>query len=122
VFGPRVSVKLELFHAVQRITWTLPKGYPLIGPCTKKLNLVFRKDGDTGEKRKQALVLVLMFSMVLVILVVVMFSMALVVLVFFFHGFGDLVVVMVSIVLVVLVVLVVLKVLVFMMVLVGWCF
>ena len=54
VFGPHVSVKLDLFHAVQRITRTLPKRHPLIGLCTQELRLVFRKDGDTGEKRMYA--------------------------------------------------------------------
>jgi hypothetical protein len=51
VFGSDVAVKLDLFHAIQRITRTLPKKHPLIKQCVKELRLVFRCDGDSGEKR-----------------------------------------------------------------------
>lgn len=51
VFGEGVSVKLDLFHAVQRITNTLHKKHPLVHQCMQDLQLVFRQDGDSGEKR-----------------------------------------------------------------------
>ena len=48
VFGSDVTVKLDLFHAVQRITNTLPKKNLL---TKERIKLVFRKDGDSGDKR-----------------------------------------------------------------------
>ena len=47
-------VKLDLFHAVKRITTTLPKKHPLIHQCTDDLRLVFRRDGDTGKQRMES--------------------------------------------------------------------
>ena len=54
VFGSRVSVKLDLFHATQRITRTLRKRHPLTQQCMEDLRLVFREDGDSGVKRMSA--------------------------------------------------------------------
>lgn len=51
VFGPNIMVKLDLFHAVQRITKTLSKKHTLTRQCVTELRLVFRCDGDSGEKR-----------------------------------------------------------------------
>lgn len=51
VFGTDVSVKLDVFHAVQRITKTLPKRHVLRKQCIQNLRQVFRKDGDSAEKR-----------------------------------------------------------------------
>lgn len=51
VFGKEVLVKLDVFHAVQRITRTLPKRHPLLHHCTERLRLVFRKDGDCVSNR-----------------------------------------------------------------------
>ena len=51
IFGSDVAVKLDLFHAMQRITRTLPKKHPLMKQCVKELRLVFRCDGDSEEKR-----------------------------------------------------------------------
>ena len=51
VFGNNVSVKLDLFHAIQRITKTLPKKHVHTLQCLQDLRLVFRCDGDSGEKR-----------------------------------------------------------------------
>ena len=51
VFGDSVSVKLDLFHAVQRITNTLHKRHPLVQQCMQDLQLVFRQDGDSGVAR-----------------------------------------------------------------------
>ena len=51
VFGPNVTVKLDLFHAVQRITKTIPKKHVHSVQCLQELKLVFRSDGDYGDKR-----------------------------------------------------------------------
>ena len=54
IFGQEIMVKLDLFHAVKRISTTLPKKHPLIHQCTQDLQLVFRKDGDTGKQRTES--------------------------------------------------------------------
>ena len=54
MFGLNVSVKLDLFHAVQRKTRTLSKKHTLTQCCTHELCLVFRCDGDSGKKRVSA--------------------------------------------------------------------
>ena len=46
-----VSVKLDLFHAVQRITRTLYRRHVSAYQCTEDLRLVFREDGDSERKR-----------------------------------------------------------------------
>ena len=51
MFGTGVSVKLDLFHAIQRITKTLRKKNPLLHECLQNLRLVFRQDGDSEKKR-----------------------------------------------------------------------
>ena len=51
IFGPHVSVKLDLFHAVQRITKTIPKKHVHASQFLKELSLVFRSEEDCGDKR-----------------------------------------------------------------------
>ncbi len=51
VLGAHVIVKLDLFHAVQRITKTISKRHPLMQLCMRDLRCIFRSDGDSGEKR-----------------------------------------------------------------------
>ena len=51
VFGLHVSVKLDIFHAVQRITKTISKKHVHASQFLKELSLVFRSDGDCGDKR-----------------------------------------------------------------------
>ena len=51
VFGSGVCVKLDLFHAVQRITKKLPKQHPMVRLCTNDLRLVFRQSTDIGHVR-----------------------------------------------------------------------
>ena len=46
VLGPNVAVKLDLFHAVQRITKTLSKKHGLIQQCMIDLRRVTAKRGD----------------------------------------------------------------------------
>ena len=54
VFGDSISLKLDLFHAVQWITNTLHKRHPLVQQCMQDLQLVFRQDGDSGVTRMAA--------------------------------------------------------------------
>lgn len=51
VFGSNMAVKLDLFHAVQRVTKKLPKKHPMYKLCTDDLRLVFRKSTDLGYTR-----------------------------------------------------------------------
>lgn len=54
VFGPETVVKLDLFHAVQRITKTLSRKHPMYHQCLFRLRQVFREHGDSEEQRKSA--------------------------------------------------------------------
>ena len=51
MFGKNVSVKLDLFHAIQRITKTISKKHPYFYSCIQDLRLVFRSKGDCEERR-----------------------------------------------------------------------
>lgn len=51
VFGSNTAAKLDLFHAVQRITKALRKRHPLHHQCLLDLRQVFRQNGDSGERR-----------------------------------------------------------------------
>ena len=51
IFGPDITVKLDLFHAVQRLTRKLPKKHPMIHLCTNDFRLVFRSPADLGHTR-----------------------------------------------------------------------
>ena len=51
VFGSEMVVKLDLFHAVQRIVKCIPKRHPFAYHCCQAFRLVFRDPSDTGEKR-----------------------------------------------------------------------
>lgn len=50
-FGSGVAVKLDLFHAVQRVTKCLSKKHRHYYSCMKQLKLMFRDDGDVQEIR-----------------------------------------------------------------------
>ena len=52
VFGEETVIKLDLFHAVQRITKTMKKRHPEYHNCVGDLRLVFRKDGDVSQERQ----------------------------------------------------------------------
>lgn len=47
-----VPVKLDLFHAVQRVTNVIPKRNEFSKTFCKEFSLVFRQDGDLGDDRK----------------------------------------------------------------------
>ena len=53
VLGKECLVKLDLFHATQRITRTLCKRCKLVSLCMNDLTLVFRANanGDSGDRR-----------------------------------------------------------------------
>ncbi len=49
--GDKVNVYLDIFHAVQRITKTIPKRHPLCREIMKDVKLLFRQSKDKGEAR-----------------------------------------------------------------------
>lgn len=51
ILGNKVQVKLDVFHAVQRVIQTLSKSHSLYQQCVSELHNVFRKDGDISEIR-----------------------------------------------------------------------
>ena len=51
VFGAHLSVKLDIFHAVKRISDKIPKRHPLRNDCVKHLSMVFRDPQDRGDSR-----------------------------------------------------------------------
>lgn len=46
-----MKIKLDLFHAVQRVTSTLDKRHPLFRSFCDDLRGTFRREGDSGSKR-----------------------------------------------------------------------
>ena len=51
VFGQDCAIKLDLFHAVQRIVRKIPKRHPFHGTFCSELTLAFRQSGDYGTSR-----------------------------------------------------------------------
>ena len=54
MFGANVMIKLDLFHAIQRITKKMPKRHPYYHLCISDLRLVFRRPSDLGRERTQS--------------------------------------------------------------------
>ena len=52
VFGVGLTVKLDIFHAVQRIVKKIPKRHPFSFRCAQAFTLTFRRPHDHGNKRK----------------------------------------------------------------------
>ena len=52
-FGEHVKVKLDVFHAVKRVTSKLSKKHPHFYHCVQDWRLVFRCKGDCGHERKK---------------------------------------------------------------------
>ena len=48
---PNIAVKLDLFHACQRITRTFSRQNALFNDVTKDFVQVFREDDDQGKAR-----------------------------------------------------------------------
>ena len=53
-FGTNVQVKLDIFHAVQRIGLAMSKKHPFHWRCLKDFSQIFREDGDNGDERHKA--------------------------------------------------------------------
>ena len=49
---PDVEVKLDLFHAIQRVIKKIPKGSEFSKRFSKELGLIFRANGDCDEVRQ----------------------------------------------------------------------
>jgi hypothetical protein len=54
VFGEQVRVYFDLFHAIKRITDSIPKRHPLRQECVNELIRVFRDPTDLGKVRQKA--------------------------------------------------------------------
>lgn len=54
LLGAHVTVKLDLFHGVQRISRTVSMKYKLRPNCLQDLTLVFRAEGDIEKHRSCA--------------------------------------------------------------------
>lgn len=52
VFGDAV-VKLDIFHAVQRIARKIPKHHPFSSECLNDFKMVYRSPTDIAKQRKQ---------------------------------------------------------------------
>ena len=51
MFGTELCVRLDVFHAVKRISDKISKRHPLRHDCMKDLSVVFRHPSDRGESR-----------------------------------------------------------------------
>ena len=51
VFGSELAVKLDIFHAFQRISTKISKRHPFHSKCLQDLRLMFRDPSDLGETR-----------------------------------------------------------------------
>lgn len=51
IFGEHLQVKLDIFHAVQRVTSKLSKKHPFHWLCVQDLRMIFRDPTDQGETR-----------------------------------------------------------------------
>ena len=49
IFGMNILVKLDLFHAVQRMTRAMSKKHTLFYPCMNDLRMVFRFPNDISQ-------------------------------------------------------------------------
>ena len=51
MFGSELAVKLDIFHAFQRISTKISKRHPFHSKCLQDLRLMFRDPSDLGETR-----------------------------------------------------------------------
>jgi len=54
VFGEDATVRLDVFHAVQRITRKIPKRHPFSSECMNDFTMVYRSPTDITKKGKQS--------------------------------------------------------------------
>ena len=52
-FGDDVQIKLDIFHAIKRVSCALSKRHPHFFSCIQDLRLVFRNKGDNGPVRSK---------------------------------------------------------------------
>ena len=52
IFGNHLIVKLDVFHAIQRVSKKIPKRHHYHSQCIHALKLVFRDPSDRGKERK----------------------------------------------------------------------
>ena len=50
MFGDDCAVKLDVFHAVQKVVQEIRKRHLFHAPCARDFGLVFRQDGDCGTR------------------------------------------------------------------------
>lgn len=53
VFGANLVVKIDIFHAFQRVSTKLSKRHPFYSHCLEDLRLMFRDPSDLGETRSK---------------------------------------------------------------------
>ena len=53
VFGSELAVKLDLFHALSRISTKISKRHPFYSRCLQDLRLIFRDTSDVGDTRTE---------------------------------------------------------------------
>ena len=53
ILGEEITVRLDIFHAIQRIVRVMPKKHPMFTYCLRDLRLVFRKPSDIGNSRQK---------------------------------------------------------------------
>ena len=51
IFSSKTAVKLDVFHAVQRVTRAMSKKHMFFHTCVKDLRMIFRHPTDIGMKR-----------------------------------------------------------------------
>ena len=51
IFGNNVVVKLDLFHAVQRVSRAMSKQHTLYFPCVRDFTMTLRNSADKGKRR-----------------------------------------------------------------------
>ena len=51
IFSENADIKLDVFHAIQRITRKIPKRHPLFNQCKNELKLIMRDPSDAGKTR-----------------------------------------------------------------------
>ena len=54
IFGSGLIVKLDIFHAFQRISSTISKRHLFYWKCLQDLRLIFRDPADLGDKRTKS--------------------------------------------------------------------
>lgn len=54
VYGTHLNVRLDIFHAVKRVSDKVPKRHPLRHECMNEFSMVFRDPTDRGAERTKA--------------------------------------------------------------------